>query len=120
MTHGTANQRGMNTRIYLAAGLLGLSLCAGVAHAANATADQAAAFEEALAMYQDCKWSAAYGRFAALADRGHPDAARIAMFMLRYGARLYGSAWTASGWQIEQWNEATGLKLARLEPYSGD
>jgi hypothetical protein len=63
-------------------------------------------FAEALRLYQAQRWSAAYGRFVTLADRGHADSARIAMLMLLYGRELYQTEWSAAPSQIEQWERA--------------
>jgi hypothetical protein len=81
---------------------IGTVLIAFAASAASARSDQAD-FENAMALYRSGKWAGAYGRFCNLADAGHSEAARIALFMLRYGTRLYGSGWTASESQINGW-----------------
>ena len=81
------------------------------AGAGRASASEQAEFDNALKLYRQAKFAAAYGRFSALADRGHPEAARIALFMLRYGSPLFGSAWSASQDQIDgcgsSWPAAT-------------
>ena len=82
---------------------LGLSLAPGLAPAAPASADEVRTFEYARTLYTQHRWSGAFGRFAALADRGHPEAAQIALFMLRHGAPLYQTAWSATQPQIAQW-----------------
>ncbi len=46
--------------------------------------------------HQRGRWADAYGRFIALPNDGDRDVARIALFMYRYGPRLYGSHWDAS------------------------
>ena len=85
--------------------------------ATAATAADAAksetAFTEAMEQYEQGKWSGAYGRFVALADHGHPEAARIALLMQRHGVKLYGSDWGASQPQVDRW---TKLALRRAEP----
>lgn len=70
------------------------------------TADDRLRFDQALEMYREGRFSAAFGRFAGLANRGHPDAARIAIGMVRYGRELYGTEWSASAWQLRQWSSA--------------
>ena len=62
-----------------------------------------AAFEQATGLYRAGRWSAAYGRLVPLADRGHVDAARILIVMLRYGRELHGTEWTASPSQVRAW-----------------
>lgn len=69
----------------------------------------AEAFETAMSLYQDCKWAAAYGRLATLATRGHEEAARIALFMRRYGKQLYKSDFDASTEQMERWTQLASL-----------
>ena len=73
---------------------------------------------EALQLYREGRYSAAYGRFLKLADAGHADAARIAMMMLRHGRDLYGTEWSAAPSQIAQWERmlnATGpLKVVHM------
>lgn len=78
-----------------------------IAVAASAdTADDPLRFDQALEMYRQGHFAAAFGRFADLANRGHPDAARIAIGMVRYGRELYGTEWSASAWQLRQWSSA--------------
>lgn len=70
----------------------------------SAAAAPTPTFEDAMQHYQDGRWSAAYGRFAALADRGDTESARIALLMLRHGERLYGSEWSATQEQFRRWS----------------
>lgn len=97
--------------------LIPIMACCLLGSATAATAADAAkpetAFTEAMTQYKQGKWPAAYGRFAELADQGHPEAARIALIMLRHGVSMYGSDWGASQPQIEQW---TKLARERTEP----
>jgi 2,4-dienoyl-CoA reductase-like NADH-dependent reductase (Old Yellow Enzyme family) len=93
--------------------LLAASLaCVGPATASAPPSASAEAFEEALNLYSQGNWSAAYRHFARLADQGDQEAARIALQMLHYGARLYGHAWGASQAQSDQW---TALTLQRIK-----
>lgn len=93
-------------------------------NAAAATPVDAARFEtvfnEAMELYSVGRWSAAYGRFAALADQGHAESARIALLMLRYGSRLYGRDWGASQPQINQWMALAPLRMQPMKAESGD
>jgi len=102
--------------------LAALLLCANAA-AATPSVDAArfdAQFNEAMDLYSVGKWAGAYGRFAALADRGHAEAARIALLMLRYGSRLYGHDWGASQPQINQWMELALQRMEELKAEAGD
>ena len=101
-----------------------VSLAASASHAqARAQAydpTPAAVWGQALKSYQQGRWSSAYGSFAQLADLGHPDSARIALFMLRYGPRLYATPWSASPTQIEEWTWSAGKQLPPLVAEAGD
>lgn len=114
----------MTTRnsLLLSPVLAALLLCAqatAATPAANAPSVQAA-FDDAMDQYREGRWSAAYGRFAALADQGHAEAARIALLMLRYGARLYGHHWGASQPQINEWMKLAVQRMEQLTSESGD
>ena len=95
-------------------------LCSGACLAQAQGQTPAAVWGQALKSYQQGRWSGAYGRFAYLADMGDPDSARIALFMLRYGPRLYGTPWSASPTQIEEWSWAAGKQLSPLVSEAGD
>lgn len=93
--------------------LLGTSsLGANPAHAQISQSSAMGTFSEAMGYYELGKWPAAYGRFAVLADHGHADAARIALFMYHFGPRLYGSAWDASEYQLEHWLQLASQQMA--------
>lgn len=74
-------------------------------------------FEYARTLYRQHQWSAAYGRFAALADAGNAEAACIALFMVRQGPDLYDNHWSASRLQIQRW---TRLSRCRTESFVAD
>jgi hypothetical protein len=78
------------------------------------------AFSDAMEQYEQGRWSAAYGRFVALADQGHAEAARIALLMLRHGAKMYGHDWSASQPQINEWMKLALQRMKTLESESGD
>jgi hypothetical protein len=88
--------------------------CVGAAAGSPPAAVQAEAFEEALDLYAQGKWSAAYGYFARLADDGHAQAATIAILMSRYGGSLYGYEWGASQAQIDHWIELSCRRMEAL------
>ena len=69
---------------------------------------QDARFREAMRLHKFGRWSAAYGRFAVLADEGHVPSARVALAMLRNGPQVYGTDWSASPTQVAAWEHATG------------
>ena len=99
------------------ASLFALCLLAASAPATAAAKDDWA-FTQAVEQYQRGRWSDAYGRFIELANDGDRDAARIALFMYRYGPRLYGSHWDASPDNVEAWELLVNQspKTFRAEP----
>ena len=60
-------------------------------------------FEAAVALYKRRRWIAAYEMLCRLADRGDAPASKLALLMLRYGAPLYGTRFTARPEQIARW-----------------
>lgn len=70
-------------------------------------AEESKLFAEAVDLYRAGRWSAAFGGFATLADRGHVRAARIALAMFRDGPSLYGLQWQAAPAQLEGWRRAS-------------
>lgn len=82
-----------------------LGLCAGPALAQSLpTPEGDSAFEAAMQAYERNHWQAAYAAFAALADAGHAESARIAMQMWRHGPTLYGIPFVAEPRQMESWS----------------
>ena len=49
------------------------------------------------------RYAAAFGCLAALADRGDPQAARMALALVRYRPSLAGAAWSATDGQQQHW-----------------
>lgn len=91
------------TRILRPAWLLATTIATTAALAAPEPATAGARWDEAQAAFRAGHYAAAYGRFAALADAGHADAAEMALAMLRQGPALFGSSWTASAQQQRRW-----------------
>lgn len=60
-------------------------------------------FEAAVALYERHRWVPAYEMLCRLADRGDAPASKLALLMLRYGAPLYGTRFTARPEQIARW-----------------
>jgi hypothetical protein len=77
--------------------LLVMALAAGAARASEEP------FTVAMLRYERNQWAAAYAALTALADQGHPEAARIAWQMWRYGPQLYGTEFAATTRQLERW-----------------
>ena len=62
-----------------------------------------ASYESAMATYSIQRFEDAYRSLSALADFGHAEAARVALFMHRFGKALYGSELVALPAQREAW-----------------
>ncbi len=105
-----------HVRRWLTGTAMALATCCATAQ--PALADHS--FEAAMQLYIDCRWAAAYGRFALLADAGHAESARIALLMLRHGPRLYGSSWSASAEQIGHWSHIGRLSMPTLVADAAD
>lgn len=84
------------------------------APAPAAAAEEQRQFAEAVRLYRGGRWSGAYGRFMALADRGHARAARIALAMQRDGQAVYGALWDATPGQLEAWQRVAAPAPASL------
>ena len=68
----------------------------------------AGALEAAQHDYEEGRWEAAYRQFAALADGGDAEAARVAWLMHRHGLALYRTALPASESQRIGWQRLSG------------
>ncbi len=92
------------------------ALSAPCASARPAGPNNDPAFQQAVAQYREGRLAAAYGRFVRLANQGDPDAARIALFMHRYGPVLFGNYWDAQVEEIEMWTELSSGPQGRPQP----
>jgi hypothetical protein len=88
--------------------------------AQGGTSDSDAAMNTAMEHYRQGKVSTAYVEFAKLADQGNAEAARIALIMLRYGRRMYGTEWGSSQPQIDLWIRLASQPGEPLTSESGD
>lgn len=88
---------------------LGLIGCVLLLAAAPVWAQQPAPFgadrdrATALEAYADGHWTAAFEQLATLADRGDAESARIAVLMVRHGANLYRTSFTADPGRLAAW-----------------
>jgi hypothetical protein len=73
-------------------------------------------FQYAVQQYKAGRYSVAFGRFVALANRGDPDAAHFALFMNKYGPTLYGSWWDADPTEVAHWSTLVRDQQGRLQP----
>jgi hypothetical protein len=107
----TASRTASSVTVFVFA--IGL-LCGAVPVPAQSAAGGAGAraFDAALIDYERNHWPQAFAALARLADAGHPEAARIAWQMWRYGGALYRHDFAASARQVQAWS--------RLQGCSGD
>ena len=66
---------------------------------------QKTSYEHAVQSFREQRYSAAYGRFAQLADAGHIPSAQLALAMYQNGATLFDSDWSAAPSQLRRWND---------------
>ena len=93
-----------------AAGALAALGLAGAAAQAEPPASQAS-FDAALLQFEQCHWPQAFERFSALADTGHPQAARIALLMQAHGPRLFAGRHAAPADRRARWLDLAAASL---------
>ena len=72
-------------------------------------------YAEAIQQFRDGRLADAYGRFRELANHGDADAARIAIFMYKFGPSLYGRQWDLTPHQVQAWETLAKSASAREE-----
>lgn len=75
-----------------------------VATGGNAAAGAELNLQAALQAMQQSRWAVAFGQFVALADDGHPQAARMALLFAQRGTRLFGGSYAATAAQLRAWS----------------
>ncbi len=98
--HGANPRQGAS--MVLSAALVGGVSSQASRHAAGRLVPSAS-FDAAIALYERGEWEAAFEMLQRLADTGDALAARLVLMMLRYGAPLYGTHFTAMPRQIARW-----------------
>ena len=73
-------------------------------HPHAADAEYTRKHDAAVQAFLDQRYSAAYGRFAALADEGHAASALVALAMVSQGSSMFGSDWSATPAQLHRWS----------------
>ena len=86
--------------------LIGLSIARPDPVRAVRTIERARRFDEAMRLMEEGRWSASFKRLAALADDGHPPAARIALVFVQRGTSLFGGVFHATPEQRASWERA--------------
>jgi len=71
----------------------------------------------ALQSFQLGRYPEAYGRFVALANAGHPGAARQALWMCEHGPALFGRQWDCGPQQVTDWAAAARDATVQLPAY---
>jgi hypothetical protein len=61
-------------------------------------------YDDAVHALTSQRYSAAYGRFAALADEGHAPSALMALAMVTYRPSMSGAQWSATPAQLQRWS----------------
>lgn len=67
---------------------------------------------DAAASYRQGELGAAFVKFSTFANKGDPDAARIALFMHLHGPALYGRYWRASADEVRLWRQLGAAAVA--------
>ena len=74
---------------------------------------------DAATSYRKGDLGAAFVKFAAFANKGNPDAARVALFMHLYGPVLYGRYWASTAEEIRRWRELVAVVPAAAAARAG-
>jgi hypothetical protein len=61
-------------------------------------------YDDAVHALSTQRYSAAYGRFAALADEGHAPSALMALAIVTYRPSMSGVEWSATPAQLQRWS----------------
>ena len=61
-------------------------------------------YDDAVHALSTQRYSAAYGRFAALADEGHSPSALMALAMVTYRPSMSGAQWLVTPAQLQRWS----------------
>jgi hypothetical protein len=61
-------------------------------------------YDDAVHALSAQRYSAAYGRFAALADEGHAPSALMALAMVTFRPSMSGAQWSATPAQLQRWS----------------
>ncbi len=89
-----------------------VALAAASLAAASSAQTRHAGYEEALAEYEIGHYEVAFARFAALADGGHCEAARVARQMSQHGRALYRLELRLDPERVQRWARLPGCPAA--------
>jgi hypothetical protein len=69
-------------------------------------------YDDAVQELSTQRYSAAYGRFVALADEGHAPSALMALAMVTYRPSMSGVAqWSVTSAQLQRWSELVAIDV---------
>lgn len=74
---------------------------------------QTSRYDAARDDYEIGRFDKAFAEFAALADEGHCEAARVAQQMVRYGKALYAAEFKVPRERLERWQRLPGCPVAQ-------
>jgi uncharacterized protein YccT (UPF0319 family) len=66
--------------------------------------EQTRRYDDAVQELSTQRYSAAYGRFAALAEEGHAPSALMALAMVTFPPSMSGAGWSATPAQLQRWS----------------
>ena len=92
---------------------MGACLCLAASAWASWAGDH---YDQGVAEYRTGRYASAWGHFYMAANEGDPDAARLALHMLRYGPVLYGGFWDASSEEVADWTRLAASSKGRPPP----
>ena len=89
--------------ILVAANIAGVA-AAGAEELRTPGAESTRMYEDAMHALSVQRYSAAYGRFAALADQDHAPSALMALAMVTFPPSVSGTRWSATSAQLQRWS----------------
>jgi len=83
----------------------------------NSSSDER--FDAEVRLYEEGHWQQAFVGLSSLADQGNATAARLALLMLRYGAAVYGTTFSAAPDQVARWAQRVLRAASRVTVAKG-
>jgi hypothetical protein len=85
---------------------------AGAEELRTQSTEQTRRYDDAVQELSTQRYSAAYGRFAALAEEGHAPSALMALAMVTYRPSMSGAAqWSVTSAQLQRWSELVAIDV---------
>jgi hypothetical protein len=70
----------------------------------------------AVESFRQGRFPEAYGRFIDLANAGHAQSARYALWMCENGMLLFGKDWDCAPHEVEDWARTAGVARPQISP----